>query len=281
MVNVYYPHTTTPVTPDDPKDPDTPINPDDPDSPDWPDGLSEEDLTQTITRTINYYDKETGKVVAKQVTQPVTYHRTAIVDKVTGEILGYDTNGDGKVDTTDATTVWVAEDGSIWSEVVSPDLTSEGYGDPSMAKVAEVTVDSDDGDSVVNIYYKHATPDTPGTPATPDTPGTPATPDTPGTPGTPATPDTPDTPGTPATPDTPGTPATPESSQPTEAVDNPATNVTPAQKQNTATNNSDKNTLPQTGEEDSNAKVAIGALGLLASIMGLFGLGKRRRNEKD
>ena len=255
--NVYYDHQTVPVGPDDPN---------------WPAGSTEENLKDTITRTITYVDAESDAEVSKQVTEDVTYKRTAIVDLVTKETLGYDTNGDGKVDTTDATTVWVAEDGSIWSEVVSPDLTSEGYGDPSMAKVAEVTVDSDDGDSVVNIYYKHATPDTPGTPATPDTPGTP---------GTPATPDTPDTPGTPATPDTPGTPATPESSQPTEAVDNPATNVTPAQKQNTATNNSDKNTLPQTGEEDSNAKVAIGALGLLASIMGLFGLGKRRRNEKD
>ncbi|WP_158310016.1 mucin-binding protein [Lactobacillus helveticus] len=41
-------------------------------------------MTQTITRTVNYYDKQTKAVVAKQVTEQVTYNRTAIVDKVSG-----------------------------------------------------------------------------------------------------------------------------------------------------------------------------------------------------
>ncbi|MBS0938064.1 lectin-like domain-containing protein, partial [Lactiplantibacillus plantarum] len=50
---------------------------------------------QKISRTINYLDKKTGKVVANQVVQDVTFNRTAIVDKVTGELLGYDTTGDG------------------------------------------------------------------------------------------------------------------------------------------------------------------------------------------
>ncbi|MGA3557964.1 MucBP domain-containing protein, partial [Lactiplantibacillus plantarum] len=54
-------------------------------------------MTKTTERTINYLDKKTGKVVANQVVQDVTFNRTAIVDKVTGELLGYDTNGDGEV----------------------------------------------------------------------------------------------------------------------------------------------------------------------------------------
>ncbi|MGL3993187.1 lectin-like domain-containing protein, partial [Pediococcus acidilactici] len=169
--NVYYGHQTVPVTPDNPKDPDTPINPDDPDSPDWPAGLSEDDLTQTITRTINYYDKETGEVVAKQVTQPVTYHRTAIIDKVTGEILGYDTNGDGKVDTTDGNAAWVDENGNKWADVKSPDLSYKGYGTPDISDVAEQMVHPGDKDQVVNVYYSRTkVPVTPDDPKDPDTP---------------------------------------------------------------------------------------------------------------
>lgn len=49
-------HGTVPVNPDQPgpKTPNTPINPDNPDGPKYPDGTQPEQLTKTITRTINY-----------------------------------------------------------------------------------------------------------------------------------------------------------------------------------------------------------------------------------
>ncbi|MCP9334486.1 lectin-like domain-containing protein, partial [Lentilactobacillus hilgardii] len=95
---VHLTHGTTPVGPNNPQTPGEPINPD---GPKWPAGTDKDSLTQTITRTVNYYDKDTGAVVAKQVTEQVTYNRTAIVDKVTGQIIGYSTTGGDTVDQTD------------------------------------------------------------------------------------------------------------------------------------------------------------------------------------
>ncbi|WP_306418166.1 mucin-binding protein, partial [Lactiplantibacillus mudanjiangensis] len=67
-------------------------------------------------------DKKTGKVVANQVVQDVTFNRTAIVDNVTGELLGYDTNGDGEVDVSvaDGDQAWTT-DNNEWASVTSPD----------------------------------------------------------------------------------------------------------------------------------------------------------------
>lgn len=73
-----------------------------------------------------------------------------------------------------------------------------------------------------------------------------------------------------------------ESSEPVKNTGNESVNVVSASKQKTKSNASSRmNTLPQTGEKDSNSEITMGILGLLASIMGLIGLGKRRRNEED
>ncbi|MCD5489380.1 hypothetical protein LOB15_10815, partial [Lactobacillus delbrueckii subsp. lactis] len=64
-VNVYYDHDVVPVNPTNPQTPGTPINPDNPDGPKWPEGTDKSSLTQTVIRTVNYLDKQTGKVVAK------------------------------------------------------------------------------------------------------------------------------------------------------------------------------------------------------------------------
>ncbi|WP_033900560.1 mucin-binding protein, partial [Lactococcus lactis] len=123
----------------------------------------------------NYLDKETNKVVSKQVVQTVEYHRTAIVDKVTGELLGYDTDNDGQADLTveEADNAWASDDNK-WKEVSSPDLSSRGFGSPSMLSVNQENTKFDDQDKEVNIYYSHAlatvTPDNPGTPGSPINP---------------------------------------------------------------------------------------------------------------
>ncbi|MGO3360641.1 MAG: mucin-binding protein, partial [Leuconostoc mesenteroides] len=159
-VNVYYDHSTVPVTPDTPQVPGDPIDPNNPDGPKWPEGTDKDSLTQTITRTINYLDKQTGQVVSKQVTQDVTYNRTAIIDKVSGELLGYDTNADGTPDTQDATAAWRDADGNSWAATTSPDLSGQGYAAPSIPTVDEQTVNPGDKNANVNVYYDHSTTQT-------------------------------------------------------------------------------------------------------------------------
>ncbi|URW71810.1 MucBP domain-containing protein [Lactobacillus kefiranofaciens subsp. kefirgranum] len=153
---VHLTHSTTPVGPNNPEKPGEPINPDNPNGPKWPDGTDKNSLTQTITRTVNYYDKQTKAVVAKQVTEQVTYNRTAIVDKVTGQIIGYSTTGGDTVDQTDGNKAWTAVDNkSDWDSVTSPDLSSKGYLAPDLATVAQQTVTPGDKDVTVNVYYDH------------------------------------------------------------------------------------------------------------------------------
>ena len=182
---VHLTHGTTPVGPNNPQTPGEPINPDNPDGPKWPEGTDKSSLTQTVIRTVNYLDKQTGKVVAKQVTEQVTYNRTAIVDKVTGQIIGYSTTGGDTVDQTDGDKAWTAVDNkSDWDSVTSPDLGSKGYLAPDLATVAQQTVTPGDKDVTVNVYYDHDV--VPVNPTNPQTPGTPINPDDPDSPKWPA-----------------------------------------------------------------------------------------------
>ncbi|TLQ17875.1 LPXTG cell wall anchor domain-containing protein [Lentilactobacillus parafarraginis] len=182
---VHLKHQLTPVNPTDPQIPGAPINPDEPDGPKWPEGTDKSSVTQTVIRTVNYLDKQTGKVVAKQVTEQVTYNRTAIVDKVTGQIIGYSTTGGDTVDQTDGDKAWTAVDNkSDWDSVTSPDLSSKGYLAPDLATVAQQTVTPGDKDVTVNVYYDHDV--VPVNPTNPQTPGTPINPDDPDSPKWPA-----------------------------------------------------------------------------------------------
>ncbi|ORI50706.1 hypothetical protein BMS87_09010 [Leuconostoc pseudomesenteroides] len=184
-VNVYYNHDVVPVNPTNPQTPGKPINPDNPDGPKWPEGTDKSSVTQTVIRTVNYLDKQTGKVVAKQVTEQVTYNRTAIVDKATGQIIGYSTTGGNTVDQTDGNKAWTAVDNkSDWDSVTSPDLSSKGYLAPDLAKVAQQTVTPGDKDVTVNVYYDHDV--VPVNPTNPQTPGEPINPDDPDSPKWPA-----------------------------------------------------------------------------------------------
>ena len=93
-----------------------------------------------------------------------------IIDKVTGEVLGYDTNGDGMVDTTNADDAWMT-DSNIWNEVISPDFSGRGFGTPSLAKVDSETVDVFMDSKQIKVLYPHTyvtiTPDNPQTPGEP------------------------------------------------------------------------------------------------------------------
>ena len=125
------------MTPEDPKKPGQPI---DGSESNWPSEAGANALSKTITRTIDYLDELTSDKIADSVNQSVTFKRHVIIDKVTGEVLGYDTNDDNQVDTEDPDQAWMHTDGE-WSEVVSPDLSSQGYEKPSMEKVEAENVD--------------------------------------------------------------------------------------------------------------------------------------------
>ncbi|MHA9729161.1 mucin-binding protein [Lactiplantibacillus plantarum] len=105
-----------------------------------------------ITRTINYQDERTGAVLAGPVIQNVRVVRFAIFNAKTHELLGYDTNGDGIVDTSDGTIAWllVPPTDQDWVQVVSPDLSAQGYQAPDISVVAGQTVIINGGDRTMN-----------------------------------------------------------------------------------------------------------------------------------
>ncbi|WP_421501362.1 mucin-binding protein [Lactiplantibacillus plantarum] len=105
-----------------------------------------------ITRTINYQDERTGAVLAGLVIQNVRVVRFAIFNAKTHELLGYDTNGDGIVDTSDGTIAWllVPPTDQDWVQVVSPDLSAQGYQAPDIPVVAGQTVIINGGDRTMN-----------------------------------------------------------------------------------------------------------------------------------
>ena len=157
-------HRIVPVTPDDPKTPDDII----PDSnQNYPGGLTETDLSRTITRTIIvHYPSGTNQ----EIKQVVTYTRTATVDAVTKEVKY---------------SAWTTKN-SDWPEQVAP--TVPGYTpDKDMIELTYVPADGKDVTIEIN-YTADPEPDEPRTPAKPGEPITPVTPTTPTTPTKPVKP---------------------------------------------------------------------------------------------
>ncbi|MDM8244748.1 mucin-binding protein, partial [Limosilactobacillus vaginalis] len=107
---------------------------------------------KTIDRTINYLDDEDhSKAVASPVVQHGILKRVEVVDN-TGKVLGYGTvidDGEG----------YTLSDAYVpttnWDEVVSPDLTKQGYEPASVAKVDAAVLTGDTQPATVNVYYKH------------------------------------------------------------------------------------------------------------------------------
>ena len=154
---VYYGHQTTPVTPTDPKTPGEPINPKGDVT--YPDGVAKDDLNATVKRTINYVDENGNKVNGapdgtSSYVQTAEFTRTAIVDKVTGKILGYDTNNDGKVDTESADRAWTPIEKTL-DAVKSADPSSVGYDNVDIANVSSLVVTAGEGDTTVTVTYSN------------------------------------------------------------------------------------------------------------------------------
>ena len=154
---VYYGHQTTPVTPTNPGTPGQPINPKG--NVNYPDGVAKDDLTDTVTRTINYVDAKGNPVKGgpngeETITQTVTFERTAIVDKVNGKILGYDTNNDGKVDTESGDRAWTPLHGEF-DEVDSKKPAEVGFDHVDREKVNVYGVEPGDSDIVEQVVYSN------------------------------------------------------------------------------------------------------------------------------
>ncbi|WP_131501148.1 mucin-binding protein [Lactobacillus crispatus] len=204
------------VTPDDPKTPDDKI----PNTnQNYPGGLTETDLSKTITRTIIVHMPDGS---TKEIKQEVVYTRTATVDSVTKEVTYTD---------------WTSKN-SNWSEYQSPDIP--GYTvDIEKVELAKVPVDGHDVTVEIN-YTADPVPDEPVKPSNPGNPGT-TMPDQPQQPGKPTDPTKPSEPNKPSNPGRPTNP-----NHPTK----PTKPVTPAKPDQTHDQHSKVN-----GETDLNGFV--------------------------
>lgn len=160
---------------------------------------------------------------------------------------------------------WTPTTGTFAS-VTSPEITGYTADKPSIASQS-VTENSHD----LEFTVTYTAVQQPVTPVQPTTPTTPTTPEQPATPTTPETPTTPTQNVTPAQPTESSQPVTPTTSSKTETT--PVENNAKATTEKKAAAPQQK--LPQTGNEDSAALLGLG----LTSLIGLFGLGKRRKKQ--
>ena len=238
---------TTPQNPnEDPKNPKPgdPIDPNKPDGPKWTeDALNKLNNIKSVTRTITYVkdgtDEEVSTTEAPKVTNKVSFTRTAIVNPKDGSVVGYDTNGDGKVDlpATDTTSGWAAAGTAKFAEVKSPvvkgyvvkpnqdtqgDLV-EADGSKVKASTTDLTVDSPNQDLKVRyVPVGTWTPKVPDgeTPIDPiPYPNDPKDPGKVVDPNKPADPNDPNKPSVPVVPHIPGTTPKDPNGNPLKPVD--------------------------------------------------------------
>ena len=109
-----------------------------------------------VIRTIQYKDQDTQQLIqeAPIVTQEAIVTRTKLLDPLTNSVLGYDTNNDGLVDTTDENQAWVVKE-QTWVEVKSPLI--ENYNAPNKAKVDAVQITPTTKDVTEVIEYRQGT----------------------------------------------------------------------------------------------------------------------------
>ena len=282
-------HGTITVTPDDKFTEDDPINPDNPEGPKYPfDSIA---LDKTITRTIKYVYAD-GTKAKDDVIQTLRFRGTAVIDKVTGEIIILDENGRKVSDGIK----WDALDGTTFVQVISPEIA--GYTADKKEIGSVENVDSDTGNITETVVYSK-NPEKPVEPNKPEEPTEPEVPVEPEAPEAPEKPEKPTESETPEESDQPVEPLKPEASEnkPTEAtasdksdvgtlpdnisIDTTAKNVLTVEHKETgkveaATTN--EASLPQTGQKHSNVGIIGLGLATIASILGLAGTRKRKKN---
>ena len=118
----------------------------------WPQEADPSDLTKTITRTIEYIDNYTGKEIADPVQQEVVFQREVIIDKVSGNVVGYQK---GEETIQDGEQAWHSDD-TTWKEITSPDLSDKGYEAPSISTVEEKEVTPDMESTTTRVEYERS-----------------------------------------------------------------------------------------------------------------------------
>ncbi|MCT3234403.1 mucin-binding protein [Lactiplantibacillus plantarum] len=126
-------------TPDNPGTPGEPIDPDNPNGPTYPVGTDFEDLTEQVSRTIQYLYKD-GRTAKPNNVQAVNFGRNVTVDEVNGTVVYTD---------------WLTDDGAVtgrFEAVDSPLIT--GYTADSTSVAGRDTVSGTDLSPDVQVYYQ-------------------------------------------------------------------------------------------------------------------------------
>ena len=125
-------------TPDNPGTPGEPIDPDNPNGPTYPVGTDFEDLTEQVSRTIQYLYKD-GRTAKPNNVQAVNFGRNVTVDEVNGTVVYTD---------------WLTDDGAVtgrFEAVDSPLIT--GYTADSTSIAGNPAVVWQDDDTTIPVTY--------------------------------------------------------------------------------------------------------------------------------
>ena len=219
-------------------------------------------LTKEVTRTITVKLPDGQRQI---ITQTVKFTRTATFDAVTGKATY---------------SAWQVDGSNEWPAYTAPAIN--GYTATQTAVSAEMVIPSDENQSIEIEYTKNnqpVEPDKPVTPITPDQPTTPTNPDQP------AQPTEPSVPAKPIAPTNNGDKVMSGNQLPAEPVKQERQQV-PNQHfishQLTQTSSKEKskaNILPQTGNDQNSSSILGFAFAALASIFGLTGLKKKKREK--
>lgn len=239
---VTFKHGAVIVTPDDKFTEEDPINPDNPDGPKYPfDSIA---LDKTITRTVKYVYADETKA-KDDVVQKLRFRGTAIIDKVTGEVIILDENGRKISDGIK----WTALDGTTFIRVISPDIA--GY-TPDRKEIGSLeNVDSNIDDIIETVVYNKDIVD-------PEGPKVPAQVETP-------------------IESTNDAPILPEQLSPDTTI-NKVETVENKESGKVEAATTEDVALPQTGHKHSNAGLIGLGLATIASILGLAGTRKRKKD---
>jgi len=275
---VTFKHGTVTVTPDDKFTEEDPINPDNPDGPKYPfDSIA---LDKTITRTIKYVYAD-GTKAKDDVVQKLRFRGTAIIDKVTGEVIILDKNGRKISDGIK----WTALDGTTFIQVISPDIAAYT---PDRKEIGSLeNVDNNTDDIIETVVYNKdiVDPEEPKDPVDPEEPKDPVDPEEPKDPVDPEEPKDPEDPEDSKVPVQAETPTESTNDAPI-LPDQLSTDTTLKEVATVETKESGKVeaattedvSLPQTAHKHSNAGLIGLGLATIASLLGLAGTRKRKKD---